>query len=272
MCAFTAAVCQMDSQDDKQKNLDTAGRLIDEAAGRGAELVLLPETVNYIGGNRRMQAEEIPGETSRFFCEKARRHGIWLAAGSIPQVTRNGKPKNTMMLISPEGEIVCTYSKVHMFDVEIAGGTTSKESAVYTPGDRIVTADTPLGTLGLSICYDIRFPEFFRLLALSGAQIICVSACFTEMTTRDHWETLLRARAIENSVYLLAANQIGEKPTMTAGGNSMIIDPWGRVLARAGEEAGCIYAQIDPDYEADVRRQIPSLANRREDLYRLEEV
>lgn len=270
MNGYVAAVCQMDTQNDKKENLRIAGELIDEAAAGGAKLVVLPETVNFMGRGQKAQAEEIPGETSDFFGSKAKAYGIWMAAGSIPQICENGKPKNTMLLIGPDGEVKNTYSKLHMFDVKIEGGTSSCESEINTPGDEIVLTQTPLGVIGMAICYDIRFPELFRLMALGGAQIICVSASFTKKTVRDHWETLLRARAIENGVYILAANQFGKKPTMTAGGCSMIIDPWGRVSARAGEETACIFSQVDPEYVSSVRRQIPSLNNRRTDVYALE--
>ena len=270
MQKYMAAVCQMDSQDNKEKNLKTVERLISEAAGNGAQLIVLPETMNYMGPDPQSAAEQIPGETSIFLGRKAKEHGVWIAGGTMQEILGDRLPKNTMLLIGPDGAVCAKYSKLHMFDVQIEGGASSRESAVNTPGSKIVTVQTPLGMIGMAVCYDIRFPELFRLLALSGAQIICVPASFTRKTVQAHWETLLRARAIENGVYILAANQIGVKPTMTAGGHSMIIDPWGRVLAEAGEETGCIYTQIDLDYLDSVRHQIPSLKNRRTDVYRLE--
>ena len=268
MRKYLAAVCQMDSQENKEENLKIAGNLILEAAASGAKLAVLPETMNYIGKGYRDQAEPVPGPTAQFLRGKAREGGIWVAGGSFPEQTGEN-PKNTMLLISPEGRIVQSYSKIHMFDVEIEGGVSYCESDTNTAGDRIVLADTELGKLGFAICYDIRFGELFRLMALCGAQVICVPASFTLESGKDHWETLLRARAIENGVYILASNQTGKKVTMNTYGNSMIIDPWGTVIARAGERTGCIFAEIDLDYLDSVRRQIPVLENRRHEVYQL---
>ena len=268
MRKYLAAVCQMDSQENKEENLKIAGNLILEAAAKGAKLAVLPETMNYIGKGYRDQAEPVPGPTAQFLCGKAREGGIWVAGGSFPERTGEN-PKNTMLLINPEGRIVQSYSKIHMFDVDIEGGVSYRESDTNTAGDRIVLADTELGKLGFAICYDIRFGELFRLMALCGAQVICVPASFTLESGKDHWETLLRARAIENGVYILASNQIGKKVTMNTYGNSMIIDPWGTVIARAGERTGCIFAEIDLDYLDSVRRQIPVLENRRHEVYQL---
>lgn len=268
MRKYLAAVCQMDSQENKEENLKIAGNLILEAAAKGAKLAVLPETMNYIGKGYRDQAEPVPGPTAQFLCGKAREGGIWVAGGSFPERTGEN-PKNTMLLINPEGRIVQSYSKIHMFDVDIEGGVSYRESDTNTAGDRIVLADTELGKLGFAICYDIRFGELFRLMALCGAQVICVPASFTLESGKDHWETLLRARAIENGVYILASNQIGKKVTMNTYGNSMIIDPWGTVIARAGERTGCIFAEIDLDYLDSVRRQIPVLENRRQDVYQM---
>ena len=269
MSRYLSAVCQMDSQDNKQANLKAAGELIAEAAAKGAQLAVLPETMTYMGHDLTAQAEEIPGETSAFLCEEARRYGIWIAGGSFPETVPGGLPKNTMLLIGPDGKIRSSYSKIHMFDVDIAGGVSYRESDMYTPGSEITVTQTELGGIGMAICYDIRFGEMFRLMALRGAQLICVPASFTLESGKDHWETLLRARAIENGVYILAGDQAGIKTSMRAYGNSMIIDPWGRVIARSGEVPGVILAEIDTEYVSSVRRQIPSLKNRREDVYRL---
>ena len=267
MRKYTAAVCQMDSRDDKQANLEQAATLIAEAAAKGAAVAAFPETVNFIGKGYKYQAEPIPGPTSDFFCEQAKKYGIWLVSGSFPEEDPSGKPKNTMLLIDPEGNIRCKYSKLHMFDVEIANGPSYKESARNTAGDRIVLADTPLGRLGFAICYDLRFDELFRIMALNGAQVIFVPSSFTMNTGKDHWEPLMRARAIENGVYMVGPAQIGEKTGMNAYGKSMVADPWGNVIARAGDRPCCVTAEIDLDYLDAVRAQVPSIFNRREDIY-----
>ena len=267
MRKYTAAICQMDSRDDKQVNLEQAAALIAEAAAKGAAIAAFPETVSFIGKGYRHQAEQIPGPTADFFCAKAREHGIWLVSGTFPEEDPSGKPKNTMVLIDPEGRIRCRYSKLHMFDVEIANGPSYKESSFNTAGDRIVLADTPLGRLGFAVCYDLRFDEIFRIMALQGAQVIFVPSSFTMNTGKDHWEPLMRARAIENGLYMLGPAQIGEKTGMNAYGKSMAVDPWGNVIAKAGDRPCCITAEIDLDYLDAVRAQVPSLFNRREDIY-----
>ena len=175
------------------------------------------------------------------------------------------------MLISPEGKILATYSKLHMFDITLADGTPYRESDRVKPGDSIVTVETELGIFGMSICYDVRFPEIYRLMALRGAQVIFVPASFTMPTGKDHWEVLLRARAIENGCYIVAAGQIGQKPAYAAYGNSLVADPWGTVIARSKDAPGITYAEIDLDYLEKIRKQIPSLENRRSDLYEVSE-
>ena len=269
MNKYTIAVCQMNSQDSKEKNLAFAGQMIDEAAEKSAKLIAFPETMNYMGRDSRKHAETIPGETTDFLCQKATEHHMWIVGGSIMELCENEKPKNTLVLIDPNGNIRCKYSKLHMFDVEIENGPSYYESEMRTAGDEIVLADTELGVLGFGICYDLRFPEMFRLMALKGAQVIYLPADFTMNTGKDHWEPLLRARAIENGVYIVAPNQIGTKPTTTAYGKSMVIDPWGNVIACASDRTGCIFAEIDLDYITNVRKQIPSLENRRTDVYQI---
>lgn len=268
---FKAAVCQMDTQDSVSENLEQAGLLLDAVCAQGVQLAVFPENVNYIGENSRAHAESIPGETSRFFCQEAVKRQIWILAGSLAERSDSGKPKNTSLLVDPRGRIAARYSKLHPFDVTLSDGLAWKESDTRTVGDEVVLADTrDLGCLGFSICYDLRFPELYRLLALKGAKIILVLANFTKNTGKDHWEVLLRARAIENGVYVIAADQWGKKPDMTSYGHSMIIDPWGNILAEVGEGVGFAVAEIDPDRVARVRGQIPSLKNRREDIYHLD--
>lgn len=267
MRKYTVAVCQMDSRDDKQANLDQAAELIREAAAKGAAIAALPETMSFIGKGYRHQAEPVPGPTSELLCRWAREAGIWLVSGSFPEADASGKPKNTLLLIDPEGTVRCSYSKLHMFDVVIQNGPSYMESGHNSAGDRIVLADTPLGRLGFGICYDLRFPEQFRIMALHGAQVIFLPSSFTMNTGKDHWEPLLRARAIENGVYMVAPGQIGQKTGMNAYGKSMVVDPWGNVIAQAGDRPCCVTAEIDLDYLDAVRAQIPSLQNRREDVY-----
>lgn len=267
MRTYTVAVCQMDSRDDRQANLEQAAALIRAAKDAGAVLAALPETMSFIGRGYSRQAEPVPGPLSDFLCRQARENGLWLVSGSFPEQDASGKPKNTLLLIDPEGSIRCKYSKLHMFDVVIENGPAYLESGHNRAGDRIVLADTPLGRLGFAICYDLRFPELFRLMAQAGAQVIFLPSSFTMNTGKDHWEPLLRARAIENGLYLVAPAQIGQKTGMNAYGKSMVVDPWGNVIAQAGDRPCCVTAQIDLDYLDAVRAQIPSLENRRTDLY-----
>lgn len=267
MNKFIVAAIQLDSQDDKKKNLETAAEFIKEAAARGAKLVALPETMNYIGPDYIQNAEPIPGPTTNFFAELAVKLGIWIHCGSIPEMDDRDKPYNTTALISPKGEIVAKYRKLHMFDVEIENGPSYKESNDNAPGQEIVLAKTELATLGFSICYDIRFGEIYRLMALNGAQIIFTPACFTMNTGKDHWEPILRARAIENACYVVSPGQIGIKPKLQAYGKTLIIDPWGNVIAKASDRPGYICAEIDLDMIDAVRAQVPALKNRRTDIY-----
>ena len=212
--------------------------------------------------------EAIPGYTTEILCKKAKEHGVYIHGGSISEMREGEKrSSNTSVFISPEGEILASYSKLHMFDITLADGTPYKESDKVQPGKEIVTVETELGCFGMSICYDVRFPELYRIMALRGAQVIFVPASFTMPTGKDHWEPLLRARAIENGCYIVAAGQIGTKPAYTAYGNSLVADPWGTVIARAKDIPGITYAEIDLDYLDKIRAQIPSLENRRTDLY-----
>lgn len=275
MRQYKAAVIQLDSQNDKMKNLKAIGRYIDEAAQNGASLIALPEDMNLVGRNvgEGGNAEVVPGLTSQLLVDKAKEHGVYIHGGSFREVIPGEKRYyNTSLFVNPSGEICARYHKMHTFDVTLSDGTVSKESAKIRPGEDIVTLNTELGYLGFSVCYDLRFPELYRLMALRGAQILFVPADFTDMTGRAHWEVLLRARAIENGCYVIAADQTGGKPAYTAHGNSMIIDPWGNVLARADHVPGIIYAEIDQDFLENVREQIPSLQNRRGDVYHLDRI
>ena len=244
--------------------------LADEAAAGGARLVALPEYLHYRGPDDgfRASARPIPGPHTEPFAEVARRRKAWILVGSTAETSVDPlRPYNTSALIAPDGTIAALYRKVHLFDVAVDRGPLDTESARVTPGDRFVTADIDGATLGLTICYDLRFPELFRALALAGAQILAVPANFTERTGRDHWEVLLRARAIENGAFVLAPSQIGGPAGQPAFGRSMIVDPWGTVIAQAPDAVAIVRAELDLDRVTAVRRQIPVLANRRAEAY-----
>ena len=272
MNKFTVAVLQLDSQDDVQKNLDTVVSFIEEAAARGAKLITMPESMNYVGLDNAGHAEEIPGgPTFQLMSEQAKKYGVWLHCGSIYEKNPNDpRPFNSTMVIDPRGNLAAKYHKIHPFDVVIPNGPVNRESERICPGDEIVTVDTgEVGHLGLSICYDMRFAEMYRIMALEGAQILLMPADFTMPTGKDHWETILRTRAIENGCYVVAPAQYGVKPKFQAYANSLVVDPWGNVIARASNHPQVITAEIDLDYLQQVRRQSFTLENRRPDVYSL---
>ena len=266
------AAVQLNSTNDKDRNLEIAGRLVREAAGDGAELVALPEKWNLLAGPGELEAgaEELDGGVSTEAARGwAREHGIHVLAGSIGErVAGAERLFNTSALIDPSGRLIAVYRKIHMFDVEV-GGVTYRESEAEQPGDEIVTATAGAVEVGLSVCYDLRFPELYRILAVRGARVITVPSAFTLATGRDHWEVLLRARAIENQAFVLAPNQVGEAPPRYFSyGRSMIVDPWGVVLAQAADREDVILADLDLDRQATIRESLPSLANRRPEAYR----
>ena len=266
-----AAAVQLSSTPDRDRNLEAADRLTREAAARGAELVVLPEKWPVLGTPEQTTAgaEPLDGPALTWARTTARELGIDLVAGSLAErVDGADRGANTSVHVGPDGEDRAVYRKIHMFDVEV-GGRTYRESEHEAPGDEIVTSELANGErLGLTICYDLRFPELFRILAVRGAKLLSVPAAFTETTTRDHWEVLLRARAIEDQCFVVAANQVGEPaPGMRTGGRSMIVDPWGLVLAQAPDFETFIIAELDLERQADVRRTLPSLANRRPHAY-----
>jgi deaminated glutathione amidase len=268
---LNVAIIQMNSQDDKRANIAAALDLIDRAAEVGARLVALPEVWPYLGPDdvNRNQAELIPGPITELLAQRARRHGIYVHGGSIYE-TRPGDPGmyNTTVMIDPTGEIIARYSKIHMFDVVLDGVAEYRESATVTPGDEVVVTEIDGILVGLAICYDLRFPELFRILALKGAQAIMLPAAFTLTTGKDHWEALIRARAIENGLYMIAPAQWGTHPPGNwCYGRSMVVDPWGTVMTTASDGVGIAHATVDPSRVAMVRRQIPSLANRRPEAY-----
>ena len=266
------ALVQLDATEDVDANLERATALADQAAQAGARLVAFPEYLHYRGPDAgfRASAQPIPGPLTQPFADVARRHKTWILIGSVAGASDDqDRPYNTSVLIAPSGEVAATYRKIHLFDVAVDAGPVDTESARVTGGEVPVCVDIDGVRVGLTICYDLRFPELYRSLALAGAEVLTVPANFTERTGRDHWEVLLRARAIENAAYVLAPSQIGGPAGQPAYGRSMIIDPWGTVIAQAADEVGIITADIDTDRVAAVRRQIPVLANRRPKAYRL---
>jgi predicted amidohydrolase len=264
------ACIQLTSRDDKPENLEKAERLVAQAAG--ADLVLLPEKWNAIGSAEFLHEAAEPlegGESVEAMASWARTHGVWLVGGSITE-RREGREKlsNTCVVFDPEGEIAAVYRKIHLFDVEV-GGLVDRESEAEEAGDEPVVVRAAEWGVGLTICYDLRFPELYRVLALEGAELLTVPAHFTQHTGRDHWEVLLRARAIENTAYVAAAAQIGEtRPGRPSYGRSLIVDPWGTVLAQAPDEECVIGAELDRERLEQVRRNLPSLASRRPEAYR----
>jgi predicted amidohydrolase len=266
-----AAAVQLTATADRERNLATADRLTRAAAAAGAELIVLPEKWAVLGTPEETAAgaEPFDGPALAWARATARELGVDLLAGSIAErVPDRDRGSNTSVHIGPDGDVRAVYRKIHMFDVEVAGRT-YRESEHEAPGDEIVLSETAGGVeLGLTICYDLRFPELYRILAVRGARVITVPAAFTLPTTRDHWEPLLRARAIENQAFVIAANQVGEHAKgYRSGGRSMIVDPWGVVLAQAPDSETFITAELDLERQAEIRRSLPSLANRRPHAY-----
>ncbi len=264
------ALVQLDATDDVASNIRCAVELADEAAAGGARLVALPEYLQYRGPDDgyRASARPIPGDHTDAFAEVARRRDAWILAGSLAESSDDpARPYNTSVLIRPDGTIAAVYRKIHLFDVAVDAGPVDQESARVSAGDQAIVTNVDDVPVGLSICYDVRFPELYRTLALAGAQVLTVPANFTERTGRDHWEVLLRARAIENGAYVLAPSQIGGPPGQPAYGRSMVIDPWGTIIAQAPDTVAIVRADLDLDRVAAVRRQIPVLANRRPEAY-----
>ena len=264
------ALVQMNSRDEKAENLERGEMLVAQAAAWGSDLVVLPELWTYLGPSKRHGevAEPIPGETTELLGRLSSRYGIWIVGGSILEaVEGQERVHNTSTVFNPDGELVARYRKLHLFDVEVEG-TTYQESATMAPGEEVVVASLAGVPVGLTICYDLRFPELYRRLAAWGARLVTVPSAFTMDTGRDHWEVLLRARAIENQVYVLAAAQCGTHPPGHACyGNSMIIDPWGTVVARAGYREGVIVADVDLGHAERIRKTLPALSNRRGELF-----
>ena len=275
MATLRVGLVQLNSQHDRVANFAAIEGLVAEAAGRGARFVMLPEHAPYLGPKEGYQAgaEPIPGPTSMRYAALARRHGIYLHAGSMVEETDiPGKYANTTVVFNPGGHQIAKYRKIHLYDVEIPGRVSVKESDSVAPGDEVVTVEIDGITFGLAICYDLRFPELFRLLALKGAEVLVNPAAFMLYTGRDHWEVLLRARAIENQAWMLAAAQWGKhEPNGACYGRSLVVDPWGTVVAQASDGVGIVVTDIDTAVVRQQRTELPSLANRQPAAYTLEE-
>ena len=265
-----AAAVQLNSTDDKQRNLESAERLVRAAAEDGAELIALPEKWNLLGPGEVLAAgaEPLDGPTIAAARSWARDLDVHLVAGSIAERAPDGdKPFNTSVLIDADGEITSVYRKIHMFDVDV-GGIAYRESEHEEPGDEIVVAHAGEVAVGMTVCYDLRFPELYRILAVRGARVIVVPSAFTLHTGKDHWEVLLRARAIENSAFLVAPDQVGEAPPhYHSYGRSMILDPWGVVMATAHDQECFVAAELEFAVQDRIRESLPSLANRRPGAY-----
>ena len=268
---YQIAVAQIDTQSNLDANLDKIREMTAQAGAAKARLIAFPENAEYIGPNLAEHAHPLVGEVSQFFQDIAVKHNIYVQCGSITEINDYGLPYNSSLLFSNWGRLIAKYHKIHMFDLD-SGEMRVQESRRNEAGDEIVLCQTRIARMGMTICYDLRFPELFRILAQEGAQVVFVPSNFTYDTGKAHWETLLRARAIENSCYIVAANQCGQKPKYRAYGHSMVIDPWGEVIAEAGEGEELLFAEIDTEKIEEVRRRLPSFSNRRTDVYDLSAV
>jgi predicted amidohydrolase len=264
------AVVQMNSQADVPKNLDRVAELVTRCAELGAELVALPENFAFMGesdDDKRAIAEELPGEgpIAKALAATARDVGVFLLAGGMPEKSGDAaRPFNTSVLFAPNGAILTRYRKIHLFDVDLPDGTSLRESNACLPGEETSVAEVRGRKLGMTICYDVRFPELYRRLVAAGVVIVTVPAAFTLTTGRDHWMPLLRARAIENQVFVLAPAQTGKHPRgRQTYGKSAIIDPWGDVIAQCGEGEGIAVASLDFAYQERVRASLPALEHRK---------
>jgi deaminated glutathione amidase len=266
---------QMCAGDDPAQNAQTAAAMVNEAADQGAKFVLTPEVTNCLSSSRTHQRAVLTSEdqdiTLSTLRDTAAKRGVWVLIGSLGLTTddADGRFANRSFLITPTGEIAARYDKIHMFDVDIGGGESFRESDGYRPGDQAVVAQTDFAPVGMSICYDVRFPYLYRDLAQAGAQILTVPAAFHPVTGAAHWHVLLRARAIETGCFVVAPAQTGTHPT-TRGkprqsyGHSLVVAPWGDILADGGTDAGIVFADIDLKQVAEARKRVPSLTHDRE--------
>ena len=263
---FRAACVQMRAGIDRERNIADALELIAEAAEKGASFVATPEMTNVVDRKADRMFATLPDEPGlteiAAFSKAAKSHGVWLLIGSMAVKTGERKAANRSFLFAPDGSIAAQYDKLHMFDVDLPNGESWKESNVYKPGERAVLVTTPLAKIGLTICYDVRFPAVYRRLAQAGAEVLCVPAAFTRQTGKAHWKSLLSARAIENGAFVVAPAQGGtHEDGRETYGHSMIIGPWGEILAEApGDAPGVIFADIDVSAAREARQRIPNLS------------
>lgn len=264
MSQFKAACIQVNASDDMDANIERAAALTCDARAAGAQLVVMPENVSMMTwGRDSIIAKAMPEDSHKAlaaFRELARETGLWLHCGSLAVLLEDGRVANRSFMLGPKGEIVARYDKIHMFDVDLGNGEVYRESATFAPGREAVLAETPWGAIGLSICYDLRFPHLYRSLAQSGARFLVVPAAFTRTTGKAHWHVLLRARAIETGCFVLAPAQCGEhEGGRQTFGHALIVSPWGAIMADAGEEPGYVIATLDCDLVAEARGKVPSL-------------
>lgn len=263
------ALIQINSDERRERNLDRAEELIRDAASKSPDIVALPECFNFLASEKETLpfAEPVPGPTTSRLAGICREYGFYILCGSIAEKTSDPrKYRNTSALIGPDGDILAKYSKIHLFDMDIPGEVCNMESSTVIHGTEPVLLDTSHGRIGLSICYDLRFPELYRTLALAGAVLIFVPSAFATHTGKDHWEVLLRARAIENQVFIAAPAQYGWHQGKRCYGNSMIVDPWGTVIARASDRESVVIADLDKEHLQDIRRQNQCLGNVRSNI------
>lgn len=269
MSPFRLACIQTNTGNDMAANIAAAETLIRQAHDAGADFIALPECVAMMEPDKALVREKAAPQDAhpalRRFSELAAETGKWILGGSVAVTTGDGRLANRSVLFDTSGGIVAQYDKIHMFDVDLPGGESYRESQTYRPGAAACLAETPWGMLGMTICYDLRFPQLYRALAHAGAGLLSVPSAFTRQTGRAHWHVLLRARAIETGCYVFAPAQCGDHPgDRHTYGHSLIVDPWGEVLADGGEETGLVMAEIDPAKIADARRALPSLEHDRE--------
>lgn len=265
MAAFKAACLQLNSGSDLQANLRSIAEAVRNAAGQGAQLITLPEYAALLDGSGRVMRDNSFPEAEHPALQQlralARETATWLLVGSLTIRIDDARMANRSYLLGPDGNTVASYDKIHMFDVTLPSGKVIRESSAYQPGDRAVLASTPWGPLGMTICYDLRFPQLFRALARAGALFLAVPSSFQRETGTAHWHSLLRARAIENLSYVIAPAMCGEHNGRSTYGHSLIIDPWGKVIAELGAEPGICMAEINPDEVLRVRGMLPALTH-----------
>ncbi len=263
---FRAACVQMRSGLDRARNLRDALALIGEASSAGADFVATPEMTNVVDRKPERLFRDLPAEDGleeiKAFAAAAKKHALWLLIGSVALRVADRRAANRSFLFTPDGAVAARYDKLHMFDVDLPGGESWKESSIFAAGDAAMVIETPLAKLGLTICYDVRFPGLYRALSQAGAEVLCVPAAFTQQTGKAHWKTLLTARAIENGAFVVAPAQGGiHEDGRETYGHSLIIGPWGEILAEAPDDApGVIFADIDPADARRARQRIPNLA------------